>query len=119
MSIPARLRQDIARQARHRCGYCQIQEVVSGIRLTLEHIQPKARGGTDDEENLSLSCRSCNEKKGVLTERIDPLTNKRVPLYNPRSQEWLSHFAWSHDGTLIIVCSHRQLAATSTAQTGS
>ncbi len=57
MSVSTRLRQNIARQARYRCGYCQIQEVVSGIRLTLEHIQPKARGGTDNEENLWLSCR--------------------------------------------------------------
>lgn len=67
MSISTDLRQAIARQARHRCGYCQIQEVVSGIPLTLEHIQPKARGGTDEEENLWLSCRSCYEKKGVFT----------------------------------------------------
>lgn len=39
------LRAQIAAQARHRCGYCLTQEVVSGIPLTLEHIIPKALGG--------------------------------------------------------------------------
>lgn len=27
---------------------------------TIEHILPKAKGGTDDERNLALACRTCN-----------------------------------------------------------
>ena len=96
------LRQRIAVQARYRCGYCLTQEVVSGIPLTLEHIIPKAKGGQDTEENLWLSCRLCNEAKGVLTEAIDPETGISVPLFNPRTQVWTEHFSWSDDGTSII-----------------
>lgn len=79
-----------------------MQEVVSGILLTIEHIIPKARGGQDDDENLWLSCRLCNEKKRVLIEAIDPETGKSVPLFNPRLQTWSEHFAWREDGTHII-----------------
>jgi hypothetical protein len=96
------LRQRVAEQARYRCGYCLTQEVVSGIPLILEHIIPKAEGGQDIEENLWLSCRLCNEAKGVLTEAVDPKTGVAVPLFNPRTQAWAEHFAWSEDGTRVI-----------------
>ena len=51
MNVEA-VRKQIAQQARHRCGYCQTQERVSGIPLTLEHIIPRVAGGNDEEENL-------------------------------------------------------------------
>lgn len=101
MNVEA-VRRRIAQQARHRCGYCQTQERVSGIPLTLEHIIPRVAGGADEEENLWVSCRLCNEIKGVQTEAIDPQTGRIAPLFNPRNQNWNQHFAWSDDGTEII-----------------
>ena len=100
--IGKRLRQRVARQAQFRCGYCQTQEVVSGIPLTLEHIIPKARGGEDVETNLWSSCRLCNEDKGVLTEAVDPDTATTVRIFNPRLDDWNVHFAWSIEGTIVI-----------------
>lgn len=41
-------RQRIAEAAHHRCGYCLLQEVVSGMPLTIEHLLPKAHGGSDE-----------------------------------------------------------------------
>ena len=102
MTVSDALRQRVAAQARHRCGYCHTQEAVSGIPLTLEHLTPKARGGPDAEENLWLSCRLCNEAKGVRTEAADPQTGETVPLYNPRTQTWAEHFMWDEDSTHII-----------------
>lgn len=96
------LRQRVAERARHRCGFCLTQEVVSGIPLTLEHILPRAKGGKDRESNLWLSCRLCNEAKGILTEAIDPQTGTVAPLFNPRTEAWSEHFHWSEDGTHII-----------------
>lgn len=32
-------------------------------RLTVDHIRPKAKGGTDERENLSVLCHSCNSAK--------------------------------------------------------
>lgn len=97
-----RQRQRLAQQANFRCGYCQTQEVISGIPLTVEHILPKARGGSDDEQNLWLSCRLCNEAKGVLVKTIDPQTDATAPLFNPRTQVWAEHFAWADDGARLV-----------------
>ena len=95
-------RRQIAEEAKYRCGYCQTQEVVSGIPLTVEHITPKAKGGSDDNANLWLSCRLCNEKKGTLIEAMNPETGDLVSLFNPRTQMWANHFTWSEDGMRII-----------------
>jgi HNH endonuclease len=103
MSSPRHsLRAQVAAQARYRCGYCLTQEVVSGIPLTLEHIIPRALGGADTEENLWLSCRLCNEAKGVQTEATDPDTEALVPLFNPRTDQWGEHFGWSEDGARLL-----------------
>lgn len=100
--IIRKLRPVIAAAANHCCGYCQTQEVVSGIPLTVEHILPIAQGGKDEEENLWLSCRLCNEAKGSQTHARDPQSGQTVSLFNPRTQQWSAHFAWSEDGTIIL-----------------
>lgn len=101
--MPSHLqRTRIAEAAQYRCGYCLLQERVSGIALSIEHIIPKAQGGSDDDANLWLSCRTCNEKKGVRTEAVDPVTTTPVPLFNPRTQAWDDHFYWSAEGTQIV-----------------
>jgi hypothetical protein len=71
-------------------------------RLEIEHIIPRARGGSDEELNLWLSCPLCNRHKADRTEGRDPLTGANVPLFNPRTQVWSEHFSWSHDGTRIV-----------------
>lgn len=43
------------------CAYCGGSEVP----LQVEHIQPKARGGTDRISNLALACTGCNRAKGT------------------------------------------------------
>ena len=96
------LRVQVAAQAQHRCGYCLTQEVVSGVPLTLEHIIPRALGGSDTEENLWLSCRLCNEAKGVQTQATDSDTESVVPLFNPHTDQWGEHFDWSEDSTMIL-----------------
>ena len=99
--IPAGVRQRVAEEARHRCGYCLRTEELMGMPMTLDHIIPEAAGGPSSEENLWLACRRCNEFKGPQTHARDPLTGKQVRLFNPRQQKWSDHFAWSEDGTEI------------------
>lgn len=33
--------------------------------MTIDHIVPKAQGGTDNIENLRPLCRACNNKRGM------------------------------------------------------
>ena len=46
--------------------------------LEIEHIIPRAVDETDDEENLWLACRLCNNAKGIKTHGYDPLTGRSV-----------------------------------------
>jgi len=46
--------------AGNRCGYCLALQRYTLLVLEIEHIIPKAGGGTDDEDNLWLACRLCN-----------------------------------------------------------
>jgi hypothetical protein len=94
VSISEQLKSRIRAQAKDRCGYCQSQQqYVLGL-LEIDHIVPEARGGTDQEENLWLACRFCNLYKGTQTHAHDPLTGRRVRLFNPRTQKWSRHFWW-------------------------
>lgn len=95
-------REKLAQITNNRCGYCLTQQVVSGIPLTLEHIIPQSKGGQTIESNLWLSCRLCNESKSILTEFLDLESGSIVPLFNPQSQTWSTHFAWNEEGTHIV-----------------
>jgi len=63
---------------------------------------PEALGGQTVEENLWLSCRECNGRKGSRVAAHDPLTGILTPLFNPRQQPWATHFNWSADGERIL-----------------
>jgi len=100
--VPAALRRKIVEQAQGRCAYCQTAEAYSGAPLEIDHIVPRSAGGSSDKSNLCLACRLCNSFKGTRTHAIDPETDRRVALFNPRTQDWSEHFAWDQDGILII-----------------
>jgi hypothetical protein len=102
MSNLESLRANIRHQAGNRCGYCLAHQEHLPWTLELEHIIPTSRGGTDDEDNLWLACHACNLYKGSQVDAIDPLTGRRVALFNPRQQRWKRHFQWSEDGLRII-----------------
>ncbi|NJK73641.1 MAG: HNH endonuclease [Richelia sp. CSU_2_1] len=43
------------------CAYCGVKNVP----FQVEHIHPRAKGGTNSVTNLTLSCEKCNTKKGT------------------------------------------------------
>jgi hypothetical protein len=98
----AALRRQVLEDAGTRCGYCQSDELLTGIPLSTEHLIPVAAGGQTVRDNLWRSCRPCNELKGAQIHASDPETGEIVPLYNPRTQPWNDHFRWSDDGTLLL-----------------
>lgn len=70
--------------------------------MHVEHIIPLAGGGSSDEENLWLACPLCNGYKGSQTTGVDHVTEKAASLFNPRHQQWPTHFEWSNDGIEIV-----------------
>jgi RRXRR protein/HNH endonuclease len=44
------------------CAYCDAK----GAPLQIEHIEPKAKGGSNRISNLTLSCHGCNQKKAAI-----------------------------------------------------
>ena len=57
------IRNYLLEKHKRRCFYCR--KIVSDFEV--EHMIPKARGGSNRIDNLTLSCHDCNEKKGTLT----------------------------------------------------
>ena len=99
--IPETIRWRVREAARERCGYClSPQRFVMGT-LEIEHILPRAKGGSDEEHNLWLSCSLCNRYKGSQTFATDPVTGEAAPLFNPRHDSWSAHLRWSVDGVRI------------------
>ena len=54
-----------------KCAYCG----VDNVPLQIEHIHPKAKGGTNRISNLCLACEKCNVKKG--TQNIEQFLAKK------------------------------------------
>lgn len=100
--LPVELVQRVRSDALERCGYCLCPQTLVMARLWIEHLTPRAKGGSDEESNLWLSCPICNGHKADKTHEVDPETGQTVPLFNPRTQNWFEHFRWSADGLRVI-----------------
>ena len=57
-----------------KCTYCKTQN----IPLQVEHIHPKAKGGSNRISNLCLACEKCNLKKG--TQDVKDFLSKKPDL---------------------------------------
>ena len=55
------LREYLLEKWGRKCAYCGKEDAP----LQIEHIHPKARGGSDRVSNLTLACEPCNRRKGA------------------------------------------------------
>lgn len=55
-------RERIFRRDQYRCVYCD--EVFPPEELSLDHVEPRMRGGDSSEGNLVTCCLACNRAKG-------------------------------------------------------
>lgn len=100
--IPKNLRLEIETQFKSRCAYCQTQQDISGVRLTVDHIVPESLGGATQLKNLCLACWGCNLYKAAQIAIFDEPTKQQIRLFHPQQQSWFDHFAWSADSSLIV-----------------
>jgi 5-methylcytosine-specific restriction endonuclease McrA len=89
-----------------RCAYCGTKDVP----LQIEHLVPKARGGSDRVANLTLACEPCNQRKGnqTATEFGFPqlLAQAKAPLKDAaavNSTRWALYRALSATGLPVEV----------------
>jgi hypothetical protein len=92
----------VKERVRNCCEYCFAQAKFSADNFVIEHILAVVLGGTDDPDNLALSCQCCNNFKYTAISALDPLSNTLASLYNPRIDTWHEHFVWSDNKLEII-----------------
>lgn len=61
--IPDKVRQAVYESDGHRCVSCGVAE-----NLSLDHIHPWSKGGSDEMHNLQTMCRPCNSAKSNRTD---------------------------------------------------
>lgn len=69
------MREYLLEKCHRTCAYCDAKDVP----LQIEHIQSKARGGSDRVANLTLACGSCNRKKAAQDIRDSRLNKYGFP----------------------------------------
>ena len=72
-------RRNLMHRDQYTCQYCKSKT----HDLTIDHVVPKSRGGTDSWDNVVASCQKCNVKKGNRTPkeaRMHLLKHPRAPL---------------------------------------
>lgn len=53
----------LVERGNYTCAYCG--EIHPSDWFTLDHVQPRERGGSNDPSNLVCCCQSCNSSKGT------------------------------------------------------
>lgn len=70
-------RRNLMLRDQHQCQYCSRRPSLRD--LNVDHVIPRSRGGNDSWENLVVSCRSCNLKKGRRTPDEAGMSLLRTP----------------------------------------
>lgn len=99
--IARALREAVIQRAQGLCEYCQTSQNIV-IEMEIDHIIPESSGGETTEHNLCLACISCNNAKSDAQTGLDLETQTEVPLFNPRTQSWQTHFRWATNGTQVL-----------------
>lgn len=77
-------RSNVYLRDRHRCQYCGSRQPAA--ELTLDHVQPRSRGGPTTWRNIVVSCFGCNSRKANRSPEeagMQLLREPRAPLWYP------------------------------------
>jgi 5-methylcytosine-specific restriction endonuclease McrA len=91
MKTTASTRRQVLERAGERCEYCYLpQSSFPLVSFHVEHVVAKQHGGSDQLDNLCLSCHWCNLFKGPNLSSL--VGGKLTRLFNPRKDAWTDHF---------------------------
>ena len=68
-------RRNVFQRDGHACQYCGY----NGDKLSIDHVQPRSRGGVDSWDNVTTACLPCNIRKGNRTPREAGMALNRPP----------------------------------------
>jgi 5-methylcytosine-specific restriction endonuclease McrA len=72
---------EMAKICDYKCQYCMNKFKLKD--LTIDHIVPRSRGGSNEPENLTPACRFCNQRKGNIEHWTDVMGNIPKPIAIP------------------------------------
>src|SRR4051812_26323349 len=91
--MTALVRAQVRLRAMERCEYCRLpQSALPFATFHVEHIVAQQHDGSDDADNLALACDRCNAFKGTNLTAVDPVSQRIVSLFHPRTHLWADHF---------------------------
>jgi hypothetical protein len=96
MMIKAGIREQVCQRANFACEFCGVGEINAGGEFTIDHFQPKSKGGDDGLDNLVYCCACCNQFKHDYW----PAHPQEPQLWNPRREPLAEHFFELVDGIL-------------------
>jgi hypothetical protein len=99
MTVSQSLLDQVRARAHFACEYCGVTETDTGGQLTMDHFQPRSRGGSNEFENVLYCCFRCNLYKAAYW----PLKADDPPLWNPRSEACELHLLVLPDGRLYPI----------------
>jgi 5-methylcytosine-specific restriction endonuclease McrA len=73
--------EELRRRYQFACGYCGVTEISVGSTLTIDHYQPRSRGGGDELDNLVYACQRCNLNKHDFWPSPEDLIHQRRILH--------------------------------------
>lgn len=74
-------RRNVFQRDGHACQYCGFR----GETLSIDHVVPRSRGGSDSWDNVTTACLPCNVRKGNRTPREAGMALAREPRRPPSS----------------------------------
>lgn len=86
-------RRNIFQRDNHQCQYCGVKPPRE--ELTIDHVNPRSRGGKSTWENVVVACVRCNTRKG------NRLTTEcgMTPRTKPRRPNWLATVRFAPNST--------------------
>lgn len=97
--VSSTLRKQVVERSGNHCEYCGLSQAGQAATFHVDHVVPIAEGGQTTEANLALACVSCSLRKSARLTAVDPETDRKVNIFNPRKQVWADHFRW--DGVIV------------------
>lgn len=99
MSLSPDIRETVRQRAHYACEYCGVTETDTGGALTIDHFQPRTKGGTNALENLLYCCQRCNQYKASYW----PAQSQDPHLWQPRRDPMERHLLRLADGMLYPI----------------